>query len=102
MARTGFWFQWARGRAMVRNRSMQRARYWTDIVTRRAADHGRDMLRREARKHRLDGHFYLWMADEVILATCQRRAQECVRRAREANRDWRRYRARAREMGEIE
>ena len=73
MARTGFWFQSARGRAMVRNRCMRRARFLKSSLGRPVS---------------------IYAADDRAASDERRReliASE-VRRAREANRDWRRYR----------
>jgi hypothetical protein len=66
MARTGFWFQTARGRAIVRNQCMRHAR------------------RLKAKlPHALGDLERLFLTLEI---------QSEVRRAREAHRDWRKYR----------
>jgi hypothetical protein len=71
--RTGTWFQLARGRAMVRNRAMREARIWKERKTQ--TDKGTSW----GRIYDAQG------CHDALLAA--------VRRAREAHRDWRKYRA---------
>jgi predicted RNA-binding protein with EMAP domain len=69
MAYTSLYYQWARGRAMVRNRAMRKAR---------------------AIKARLQNARYgYWESERTAL---REEIKHEVRRARQAHRDWRRYR----------
>jgi hypothetical protein len=75
--RSGTWFQLARGRAMVRNRAMRRARIYKNRMI-------------EAQAGRIN---MMWRPIEMMPQTWYDRMLAEVRRAREANRAWRRYRA---------
>ena len=83
MARlTGFWFQWARGRAIVRKNAMKRARY----------------LKRCLEKGMIPDAYGEKVSTWDELANVQRESIQrqigyAVQRARRANADWRRYRA---------
>ena len=84
MARTGFWFQSARGRAMVRNREMKRARRYQEMIGQQHGD--RYISPRSSALRQL--------TDADLL----RLISQCVRRARQANKDWVRYRKLAAEF----
>jgi hypothetical protein len=76
MARTGVWFQFARGRALVRTNAMKEARRLKRLIVRGTtgpASYDRPLTQRE-------------------IETAQWHIGSEVRRARQANRDWRRYR----------
>lgn len=93
MARTGTFFQTARGRAMVRTGSMNRARACQRAIG-FALDGNIDPARRI-----LGGAIIAtsYRTDNVVALLRARMANE-VSRARQANRDWRRYRALSREL----
>lgn len=91
---TGFFFQRARGRAMVRTRSMNEAR-----AIRRAIDFVRAGHMEPAR--RILGRTEVEHRPELIVEILRTRMGFAVSRARRANQEWRSYRATARECGEI-
>jgi hypothetical protein len=67
----GTWFQMARGRAMVRNRAMRKARYWKN------------------RRIESEGGTAMTYTDPQW---CDEQVRYYVQQAREANREWRKYR----------
>lgn len=97
--RTGTFFQMARGRAMVRTKSMNAARRLSRLrarVTAAPTEADAYLLGRTV----LPYHYGL--SREVIVRTLGDHIRTAVDRARRANRDWRNYRATARELGEID
>lgn len=94
MTTTGFFFQRARGRAMVRTRAMneaRRIRRAMDFVVAGNMEPARRILGRTEVDHRAD----------LVLDLLRARMGFEVGRARRAVRDWRSYRQRARDFGEI-
>jgi G:T-mismatch repair DNA endonuclease (very short patch repair protein) len=86
---TGVFFQLARGRAMVRTKSMREARYIKDCLRRGVIPHQYGDKIDEAR------------FPQVEREAWTRRLGHAVERARRANRDWRKYRGYAVEFGEV-
>jgi len=74
MARTGFWFQMARGQAMIRNRSMRQARSIKRTLIAGAWGHGTPLRPNDTR-------------------TLELSLTSNVKRARSAHKQWREYRA---------
>lgn len=108
MARTGMWHQAARGRAMVRSKSMVLARYWQAALG-MSDDYMSEALVRYAKLRagkkgtpaltRSDLHHF--NHDGLVSLVCSE-MRFAVERARAANRDWRQYRKYSRECGEME
>lgn len=94
--RTGFYFQSARGRAMVRTRSMNRARACQRAIA--LVQEGRG----DSAAMRILGAAAWGRSNDDLVIRLRDTMSYAVRRARQANRDWRRYRTTSRELGEID
>ncbi len=95
--RTGFFMQSARGRAIVRRRRMNEAR-----MIQRAIEFLREGQASPAERILGWESFHNLRTTDARLDALKFRLASAVRRAREANRDWRSYRQTAVELGEIE
>lgn len=101
MARTGMFFQAARGRAMVRRNAMQLARFWQRVAALDDVHEIRYQLRRKSSWGKTeDTYLYTCTLDKLRQFVETLKVRE-VNRARRANREWREYRALAKQLGEL-
>lgn len=91
MARTGTFFQMARGRAMVRTSAMRKAR-----AAQRAIDFLLDG--KDAPARHILGASFSYARTDINVDLLRGRIAWQAGRARAANRDWRRYRALSKEL----
>lgn len=84
-----FWLNRAFGRALVRNRCLRRARTWKTMIETLPGDRLRDAV--EA-LYRRAGVKSSYIPMEYVYEAARAEVLYNVKRARAANRDWRKYR----------